>query len=163
LQKVRHPEEPGDPAVSFLSASVAVADGTGFWFDAKDLQAYDGLAEQLVDAVANCLRAIGANCLLTTVRMERLREAAPPAGPYRLPSFRDDFPLPSSAEEVDRSAPGHISFVSKEMVSDLLAFLILALRELGYPVGAVFEQDGPPPEWPSVALHLIVLPIQTDG
>lgn len=161
LRRVRHPEEPDEPAVSFASALVVTTGGTGFSFDASDVDAYPGLAEELVDAMASELRAIGAECLLTTFPDEDFGEIAPEA--CRLPSFRQDFPLPSSAEQIDRTGEGHISFVSRETVDKLLAFLTLALEELGYPLGEVFEHDIPHPEWPALIIHGVALPIQVDG
>lgn len=63
--EVPHPEEPSDPLPSFAS-TVKIVDGApGFWFDAADVEAYDGLIDQVIAVTVAALESSGADGLLT--------------------------------------------------------------------------------------------------
>lgn len=79
--------------------------------------------------MADALSALGADCLLTMFPAESFGDVAAEA--CRLPTFREDFPLPPSAERVDRAGLGRMSFVSRETVSELLAGCGSDLRGAG--------------------------------
>ena len=57
--EVRHPEEPDDPFVSYATPVAPQETGLGFSFDAKDLGAYDGVAEALIDKLISGLESGG--------------------------------------------------------------------------------------------------------
>lgn len=65
LFTIPHPEEPSDPLPSFASEIEVGQRGPTFWFDIADAEAYDGLLDQVVSALAGALEAAGVEGRLT--------------------------------------------------------------------------------------------------
>ena len=65
LFAVPHPEEPDDPLPSVGSDITTTGDGVMFWFDIADAEAYDGLIDEVVQAMVGALAREGAEGLLT--------------------------------------------------------------------------------------------------
>ncbi len=76
LRRIPHPEEPDDCLPSFVSEVRDADDGPLITFDIADAEAYDGLVEQVLEAVLTALASAGTDGVLAWPGAPPLAEAA---------------------------------------------------------------------------------------
>jgi len=101
---IPHPEEPGDPLPSYMSVPEPTGDGARCTIDMADAEAYEGLLEQVLQAVLDGLAAEGLpGGLLTYPATEPTAVHAPTAAP---PAEMPPSQIPPLPDGVSWSAVG---------------------------------------------------------
>lgn len=146
---IAHPEEPDDPLPSWMSSVHTTSDGARFSVDMADAEAYEGLLEQVLEAVVDAVAAAGLDQgLLTCEAPEPEPEdgGPPEAGAGHLPL---GVALPEPSQELfvsssgDRAAAGY--FVP-QAPDELMGFFEATLP------GLVVSFEVHQPEEPSYGL-----------
>ncbi len=166
LEAVRHPEEPEDAFVNFVSRVYRTDVGAWFWFDAKDIAIWPEEASAIIEAITS---AAGADGLVQWTDREppppsRRRERLDRELAIALP---DRFPLPPGAVPVATRFYGypeeweaaHWSFYVPGDAPIASGQLFAALADAGYEQGE-FQH---PSEWRIVGVSEVHWSIRSDA
>jgi hypothetical protein len=135
IRAIRHPEQPDEAYASYLTSSDSEISA-----DMHDAEAYEGILEAVLEAVASGLLDAGVESALVgagpdpQARPEPPRENPPG---FELPS---GFPMPDGAESLDWDVKFHddggVQFLLRRSPEDIVSFYEVALLAAGFEVSS---------------------------